>query len=451
MTKYQIDFEAAAEYLLTDCRLSRGFEAQLVGLKVESATSTAIVIYVLSKLGKLVPEVAFDLAEELLSFSIFTEERFRQFGTYHPNSWSTAQSLLALNSVKVSEMVINETVEGLLKFQEENGGWTFSGKEDRSPFYAIYPVAALLSSPTIKESSKIAKSLRNTALYINTYIPQSQTESLTLEYLRRRLNPYSTYVSVSGEFPVSWIDLVENEFNKFTINEFSSSPFSMTFYGPSLYLLSRQFLPPDHPFSLYCIKTIIDSKMENKVSWPLAKKHKSGRVCSFSTALALLTLHYWEFDIDKHCLSVDIVNPYSLEESFAMLKNISSTKKIFVSYSSVDLKKAKKIVDSLKSIGCEVMFAEYDLLVGDSIPSFINDSLLEMEYFIICLSPSAITSKYVRDEIDGAKASEWACEKKTILPALLEECELPPILAAKKYANFTKNFKSGLSQLIRSI
>lgn len=447
----RIDMKGGVHYLLHNCKLSRGFEAQLVGLKVESCTTTALIIYVLSTLDELSSQDT-HVVSDLLSFSKYLKEGARQFGTYHPSSWSTAQSLLALNSVQADELLIRETVKGLLKFQEENGSWTFSGKEDGSPFYAVYPVVSLLNSLRIKGQPDIASSLRKTAKYIYSCIPQSQTESLVLEYLRRKLKSYSAEFSEDDSFPISWIKLVTNEFNSLTVNEFTSSPFSMTFYGPSLYLFARKFIPPDHPFSFHCIKFIIESRRQDGVSWPLAKKEKSGRGCSFSTALALLTLHYWNLDRIKHPVSFDIFNPsVSSEMIITMLKNLSNLKKIFVSYSSKDLDKAEKIVIALKNIGCEVIFAEYDLLVGDSIPSFINVSLHSMEYFVICLSPSAVQSRYVKDEIDGAKAAEWNRQSKTILPVLLEECDIPPILAAKKYADFTANFDSGLSQLVRSI
>ena len=74
-----------------------------------------------------------------------------------------------------------------------------------------------------------------------------------------------------------------------------------------------------------------------------------------------------------------------------------------------------------------------------------------MDYFIIFLSKKSVSSKFVKDEFEGAKSSEWLKERVVILPVLLEKCPIPPLLASKKWADFSQSFDDGMTKLIDSI
>ena len=448
-----INLRSVTEYLLCDCKLDIGYEAQLVGKKIQSATTTAIIIYSLSKCKALDKCLEMKLVQELMSYGKLDSQGRLYFGTTHTNSWSTAQTLLVLANIITPDNNIYNTDLALRSYQTESGAWIFSAGDDESIIYSIYPTLAYAGLIGTNLTSYAESILERTKYYLVSYAPQNQTEVLIRSSLLKKIHrTLGLPMDSSIHQKPLWHKLITQEFNKLVWNEYTVYPFSMSMYGPSLYLFARDLVKPDHPFSLYCIRYLIDHVRADRVSWPLGQSNKSKRACSFCTALALLTLKFWDQDCRRNELSLPLSNNlYSLENIKAMTNNLEQSLNLFVSYSSADLPTVTKIVDVLKAQGYNTIFAEYDLLIGDSIPRFINDALAMMDFFIMCLSPDAVNSKYVRDEIEGAKASEWARQKKTILPVLLRPCSIPPIVAAKRYADFTDNFENGLVQLIQTL
>lgn len=47
--------------------------------------------------------------------------------------------------------------------------------------------------------------------------------------------------------------------------------------------------------------------------------------------------------------------------------------------------------------------------------------------------------------------SEISRQKISVLPALLEDCEVPPLLAGRKYADFRESYNAGLEQILFAI
>lgn len=226
----------------------------------------------------------------------------------------------------------------------------------------------------------------------------------------------------------------------------------MRLYTPALYLFARTFLKPDHPFCAYLLLFLIRNIIDGK-GWMHVSPESPKKLCSYCTALSLLTLVRGVADFDKAGLGLSSLNDnlLTLNSLIGRMENMDKPIELFVSYSSNDEVLTSKAAEILKSYGFNVTYAEFDLLVGDSIPGFINDGLRRMDYFIIFFSTSSISSKFVKSEFEGAKSQEWLNDKVIILPALLEDCTIPPILSPKKYADFRTSFDSGIKQLINSI
>jgi hypothetical protein len=59
-----------------------------------------------------------------------------------------------------------------------------------------------------------------------------------------------------------------------------------------------------------------------------------------------------------------------------------------------------------------------------------------------------VTSKWVQEELNAALMTQVAKGGTFILPLLLEDCTLPPLLAHRKHADFRSDFTSGLTELL---
>lgn len=125
--------------------------------------------------------------------------------------------------------------------------------------------------------------------------------------------------------------------------------------------------------------------------------------------------------------------------------------KIFISYSSKDLKFATQLRADLNALGHQVWMDEWNILVGESVPKKINEGLSECDYVAVILSRSSVASRWVETEWQSKYWDEIKEGEVKVLPLLLEKCELPKILAHKKYADFTQNYSVGIVQLTASI
>lgn len=117
---------------------------------------------------------------------------------------------------------------------------------------------------------------------------------------------------------------------------------------------------------------------------------------------------------------------------------------IFLSHSSDDKPFVRELNNALNKAGLNTWFDENDIEVTHSIPGKINEALSECAYFLIILTPNAIESKWVTNELNAALMMG-----KTIVPVLLKTCEIPPLLKDIKYADFRSDHLLGLNQLLK--
>jgi hypothetical protein len=61
---------------------------------------------------------------------------------------------------------------------------------------------------------------------------------------------------------------------------------------------------------------------------------------------------------------------------------------------------------------------------------------------------NALKSKWVKEEINQALIEESKQKGIVILPILIDDCEVPPLLNDRIFADFRKDFQSGLKQIL---
>lgn len=95
--------------------------------------------------------------------------------------------------------------------------------------------------------------------------------------------------------------------------------------------------------------------------------------------------------------------------------------KIFVSYSRTDWDAfVNPIVDKLISAGFKVWVDQHLVQGGQNWLDRINDALNECKYMIVCISPDALRSEYVRMEY-----RYFLHERKSLIPLICTETRLP--------------------------
>jgi hypothetical protein len=125
--------------------------------------------------------------------------------------------------------------------------------------------------------------------------------------------------------------------------------------------------------------------------------------------------------------------------------------KLFLSYSSRDRTLAAKIAQDLRTAGIDVWFDEWQLKVGDSIAQKIDEGLNSADFVAVLLSRQSVESVWSQLEWRSKLHDEARSRSNSILPLKADDCELPPLLRDKKYADFSASYETGLSSLLRSV
>lgn len=145
-----------------------------------------------------------------------------------------------------------------------------------------------------------------------------------------------------------------------------------------------------------------------------------------------------------------------------LLKNAEASKELrhkehaeervaFLSHSSIDKPIIRQIAADLSAEGITVWMDEQRIHVGDSIPEKIAQGLAQSDFFLVGLSEHSVDSEWVKRELNNALVQEISKRRITILPLKLSTCEIPTLIADKKYADFSKSYRDGLANLVAAI
>jgi len=127
------------------------------------------------------------------------------------------------------------------------------------------------------------------------------------------------------------------------------------------------------------------------------------------------------------------------------------TKQVFLSYAQDDRSVARRLAERLRAAGLRIWFDEWELTVGDSILPRIEQAVATSDLLLVLLSPRSVDSRWVQMELSSFLARELKDRAITLIPALIEDCEIPPVLAERQYLDLRKDFDKGLERLISQL
>jgi hypothetical protein len=108
------------------------------------------------------------------------------------------------------------------------------------------------------------------------------------------------------------------------------------------------------------------------------------------------------------------------------------TVSVFLSYSRQDWDQyASPLVERLRSEGVHVWVDQHTIDSGDDWMDEINEALQQSECLVLCVSPEALASKYVKMEY-----RYFISENKPILPVLCREADFPAELRGIQYVTY---------------
>jgi hypothetical protein len=181
----------------------------------------------------------------------------------------------------------------------------------------------------------------------------------------------------------------------------------------------------------------------------LAKLEQHGRVLNIQNSL------YDDIAYIKYSLRLEEQTFKEAQEFVAAIEERVHEKidrpLLFVCHASEDKAFAEHLVHALDRSAMYAWFDKREVLVGDSIVAKIQDALQQVRYVVALLSRSSIKKPWVQRELNSTLMRQLAGNDVQILPALLDNCEIPLLLADMKYADFRNSFEAGYADLLAAI
>lgn len=126
---------------------------------------------------------------------------------------------------------------------------------------------------------------------------------------------------------------------------------------------------------------------------------------------------------------------------------------VFLSHNSKDKAWVRELAKRLTADGVVVRLDEAQINIGDSLIDKISAAIDQMRFVAAVISPNSIGSDWVQKELSLAMSKEIKGRRVTVLPLLIEKCDLLVALRDKLYSDFTipANFESEYTRLLRAI
>ena len=120
--------------------------------------------------------------------------------------------------------------------------------------------------------------------------------------------------------------------------------------------------------------------------------------------------------------------------------------KYFFSYARNDSEFVLKLAKELRAVGANLWLDQLDILGGQHWDRAVEKALKSCKGMIAVLSPESVASDNVMDEVSYALE-----EGKLVVPVLIRSCDIPYRLRRVQYIDFTADYDTGFSQLLRAL
>jgi TIR domain len=126
---------------------------------------------------------------------------------------------------------------------------------------------------------------------------------------------------------------------------------------------------------------------------------------------------------------------------------------VFISYSHADKLFVCQLAADLMVLEIKVWVDEAELRVGDSLVSKISAAIDRVDFLAAVLSPHSVGSRWVQEELEQALERQIGGRRLTVLPLILQDCDIPGFLRTKLYADFRgeANYNSGLQAVLKAL
>ncbi|HSG38310.1 MAG TPA: TIR domain-containing protein, partial [Thermoanaerobaculia bacterium] len=103
---------------------------------------------------------------------------------------------------------------------------------------------------------------------------------------------------------------------------------------------------------------------------------------------------------------------------------------VFLSYARADAGQVRRLAENLHNAGLDVFFDEWEIGPGDVLVHRLDHGLLNSRNGVLCVTPTSLSRPWVLEEY-AAMVTRAVDRKLRLIPVLLTDAELPPLLASR--------------------
>ena len=123
---------------------------------------------------------------------------------------------------------------------------------------------------------------------------------------------------------------------------------------------------------------------------------------------------------------------------------------VFVSHSSRDKARVRRLAEALRADGLAVWFDEWVIQPGDEIYNAIEHGLEYARTLVLCLSQQSLASDWVKLERNTAIFRDPMNKERRFVPVLLDECKLPDTLRRYAYVDWRDEGAAELGKIVQA-
>lgn len=124
---------------------------------------------------------------------------------------------------------------------------------------------------------------------------------------------------------------------------------------------------------------------------------------------------------------------------------------IFLSHTSSDKPFVRRVAAYLRQLDAAVWLDEQEIKPGESLLQKISTGLNSSGIVLVFMSSASVASNWVQKELMISMTQEINSGVLRVIPLKIEDCTLPNFLTDKLYIDFTKNYRTGITQLCKGI
>lgn len=126
-------------------------------------------------------------------------------------------------------------------------------------------------------------------------------------------------------------------------------------------------------------------------------------------------------------------------------------RKTFLCHASEDRQFSGRLAEELAKRGIPVWYDEWSLRVGDSLVERINEGIRQSKYMGVVLSHNSVNKPWCVKEMNVGLQRHLMQKGVSILPIVIDDCEIPPLFTDLLWADFRGQFEKGFDQIIKAL